>query len=755
MKQHIVRIALGLAVVLVFVAHAAKIWNFQIGLVNQLDNIIYDTRLRFTMPGTVDDRIVILDIDERSLSSQALGHWPWSRDKIVALLQKLFDKYHVAIIGFDVFFTEPDQSSGLPVLEKLAKTKLKDVPRFQSALSELRPELDYDALFANYLHGRPVVLGFYFNSEENAVESGALPEPVLPAGTFAGRKIAFFSWKGYGGNLPQLEANAANAGHTNPRVDDDGVSRRVPMLAEYKGKYYEAFSLAVVRLYLGVQDAIRNNKATVSLPRVIPGIASERFVTKGYSGLEWLDVGPLRIPVDDEVAAYVPYRGKKGSFPYISFADVWFDKVPVEKLKGKIALIGASAPGLLDLRSTPVDSVFPGVEIHANLIAGMLDGKLKQKPPYILGAEVLLLIIGGVVLSILVPLLSPLRASLVSLVALLLITGLNFAVWTWASIVLPLAASLLMTVALFALNMSYGYFVESRSKRQFTELFGQYVPPELVDKMAEDPEKYSMEGKREDLTVLFSDVRGFTTISESLDPQNLSAYINEYLTTMSLVIRNNRGTLDKYIGDAIMAFWGAPVADPTHHRNGVMTAIQMQQKALELNEEFRKRGWPEFRIGIGLNSGVMSVGDMGSKVRKAYTVMGDPVNLGSRLEGITKQYGVGILVGESTKKGVSDVVFREIDRVRVKGKDEPVAIFEPIGIDGQVDKAVLDELKLWHQVLKLYRAQDWDKAELQLLNLQRMNPGCELYRVFGEKINDYRANPPGSAWDGVTKFETK
>jgi adenylate cyclase len=183
--------------------------------------------------------------------------------------------------------------------------------------------------------------------------------------------------------------------------------------------------------------------------------------------------------------------------------------------------------------------------------------------------------------------------------------------------------------------------------------------------------------------------------------------------------------------------------------------MQMQQEALELNEEFRKRGWPEFRIGIGLNSGVMSVGDMGSKVRKAYTVMGDPVNLGSRLEGITKQYGVGILVGESTKKRVPDVIFREIDRVRVKGKDEPVAIFEPVGFDGQVDKAVLDELRLWHQVLKLYRAQDWDKAELQLLNLQRMNPACELYRIFSEKLNDYRANPPGSAWDGVTKFETK
>jgi adenylate cyclase len=459
--------------------------------------------------------------------------------------------------------------------------------------------------------------------------------------------------------------------------------------------------------------------------------------------------------VDENAAALVPYRGPQGSFPYISLADIWFDKVPVEKLKGKIALIGTTARGLFDLRSTPVENVYAGVEMHANLLAGMLDGKIKQKPPYVLGAEVILLLVGGIVLSILVPFLPPIRATLVSLAALLLITGLNLAVWTRADMVLPLAASLLMTVALFALNMSYGYFVESRSKRQFTELFGQYVPPELVDKMAEDPEQYSMEGKREDLTVLFCDVRGFTTISETLDPQSLSAYINEYLTAMSMVIRDNRGTLDKYIGDAIMAFWGAPVADSGHHRNGVITAMQMQKKALALNEEFRKRGWPEFRIGIGLNSGIMSVGDMGSKVRKAYTVMGDPVNLGSRLEGITKQYGVGILVGESTKKGVPDVVFREIDRVRVKGKDEPVAIFEPLGMDGQVEKAGLDELKLWNQMLRLYRAQNWDQAELQVLNLQRMSPGCELYRIFGEKIGAYRANPPGPDWDGVTKFETK
>jgi adenylate cyclase len=743
LKQHIVRIAIGLAVLLLFVGHAAKF--YQIGLVSQLDSIIYDTRLRLTMPGGVDNRIVILDIDEKSLAE--IGRWPWGRDRISEMIKKLFDKYGLVLVGFDVVFAEPDSSSGLPVLEGLAKREFKDNAQFQGILGQLRPMLDHDAMFSQTIKGRPVVLGYYFNSAEDARESGGIPEPVIPAGSFAGKNIAFTTWKGFGGNLPEFQKNAASAGHFNPLVDFDGVSRRVPMLAEYKGAYYESLSLAMIRTLIALDSG--------KFPNVIPGYPPDRVISKGYTGLEWLEVGPLKIPVDENVSALIPYRGRQGSFKYISLADVMSDRLPVEALKGKIALVGTSAPGLLDLRSTPVGSVYPGVEIHANLIAGMLDRSIKQRPPYMLGAEVILLLIGGVALALLMPLLSPLRATLVSLLAMLLITGLNVLVWSGAGMVLPLASSLLLTIGLFILNMAYGYFVESRSKRQFTELFGQYVPPELVDKMAENPEKYSMEGKREDLTVLFSDVRGFTTISESLDPHELSAYINEYLTTMSLVIRNNRGTLDKYIGDAIMAFWGAPVTDPAHHRNGVITAMQMQEKATALNEEFRKRGWPEFKIGVGLNSGVMSVGDMGSKVRKAYTVMGDPVNLGSRLEGITKQYGVGILVGESTKKAVSDVVFREIDRVRVKGKDEPIAIFEPIGMEGQVDKNTLDEIKLWHQSLKAYRAQDWDQAELQLFNLQRMNPACSLYKIFSEKIAENRANPPGPGWDGVTKFETK
>jgi adenylate cyclase len=755
LRQHIVRIALGLAIVLAFLGHAARL--YQVGFITQLDNIIYDARLRLTMPGTVDQRIVILDIDEKSLAVPELGRWPWGRDRIAHLIDKLFDKYGLAVLGFDVVFAEPDESSGLKVLDQLARKELRDITQFRSVLDTLRPRLDNDAAFARAIRGRPVVLGYYFSNAEDALESGALPEPVLPLGTFSGRNITFTSWRGYGSNLPGLMQNAASAGHFNPFVDPDGVSRRVPMLAEYKGQYYEALSLAMVRMLVGLQAADDGKAKDVKLPGVVPGFSTDSsVVSRDYSGLEWLEVGPVKVPVDDTVSAWIPYRGGRGSYPYISLADVYFDKVPVERLRGKVALVGTSAPGLLDLRSTPVGEVYPGVEIHANMIAGMLDRNIKLKPAYMVGAEVILLIVGGVTLALLLPFLGPLKATLVSLVAIVLVAGLNLAIWSGADMMLPLASSLLMTAFLFALNMSYGYFVESRSKRQFTELFGQYVPPELVDKMAEDPQKYNMEPKNAELTILFSDVRGFTSISEALKPDELREYINDYLTDMSGIIRSSyKGTLDKYIGDAIMAFWGAPVDDAQHARNGVLAALAMQKECKSLNERFASRGWPQLKIGIGVNSGNVRVGDMGSQIRRAYTVMGDAVNVASRLEARTKYYGVGILVGEATKALVKEVVFKEVDKVKVKGKEEALTIYEPIGVEGEVDQKTLDELKLWAQTLRAYRGQQWDQAEMNLLNLQRMNPNCYLYEHYAAQIAEKRRNPVPVDWDGVTAFDEK
>ncbi len=745
MRQHLVRIALGLAVLAVFLGHSAKLYPYPIPFIDQLDRIIYDTLLRRTMPEGIDERIVILDIDEKSLATPELGRWPWGRDVVAGLVQRLFDKYGVQVLGFDVVFAEPDRSSGLRVLDGLTRGALKDLPQFHAALEELRPRLDHDAQFAATIRGRPVVLGYYLTSDRDARTSGALPPPVLPRGTFSGRPINFTPWTGYGANLSDFQAAAAATGHFNACPDPDGINRRVPMLAEYKEAYYEPLALAVMRTLVG-------------FPKVEPGYPPGTVLNRHYAGLEWLEVGPVRIPVDENACALVPYRGPQGSFPYVSLADVYFDRVPVEMLKGKIALVGTTAPGLFDLRATPVGAAYPGVEIHANLIAGMLDRNIKARPAYVLGAEVLLLLVGGLTLAIWLPFLSPFRATAVSLAALALVTGLGIGAWLHPdlNLVLPLAASLLMMSGLFALNMSYGYFVETRSKRELTKRFGEYVPPELVDVMAANPGKYGMEGRNEALTVLFTDIRDFTSIAEGLDPRSLSSFMNEFLTAMSLVIRNDhQGTLDKYVGDQIMAFWGAPVADAQHARQAVAAGLAMFAALPKLNGEFRARGWPEVRIGIGINTGPMRVGDMGSRIRRAYTVMGDAVNLASRLEGLTKHYGVDALVGPATRDAAKGFVYREIDRVRVKGKGEPVAIFEPLGVEGEIGKERQEELRLWTQALKAYRAQNWEQAELVLFNLQRLYPGAPLYSFYAERVARYRHRLPEAGWDGVTSFETK
>jgi len=738
-KKYWVRYVLGLVLLLGMLGHAAQV--YRIGLIDRLDAIFYDARLRLTMPGGIDERIVIVDIDEKSLAEQ--GRWPWGRDRLALLMDKLFDRYGIKVLGFDVVFAEPDVSSGINALEAMAQKDLRDNAAFLEAFREMRPRLDYDARFAAALKNRPVILGYYLSSDAEGQSSGVLPAPTFPPGSFAGKPIAFTRWQGYGGNLPILQSAAAGAGHFNPIVDFDGISRRVPLLAEYQGAYYEALSLAVVRALQG-------------FPPIVPGIAD---AGADYGGLEWLELpgqrDSLRIPVDEDVAALIPFRGAQGSFAYVSATDVLKDRVAVDKLQGRIVLIGTTAPGLMDMRATPVATVYPGVEVHANLIAGMLDGTVKHRPDYLLAADLLQVLVAGGLMVFALPLLSPLFATLLGIVVVATLSGINIALWNVGNLVLPLADVLALVVLLYALNMSWGYFVESKIKRQFTELFGQYVPPELVDEMAKNPEGYSMAGRKEELTVLFSDIRGFTTISEGLQPDQLAALMNEYLGAMTEVVRKQRGTLDKYIGDAIMAFWGAPVADPEHARHAVLTALEMQAALKTLNQDLQAKGWPELKIGVGINTGPMTVGDMGSPVRKAYTVMGDAVNLGSRLEGITKQYGVGIIVSEGTREKLGKgFVLRELDRVRVKGKAEPVGIYEPLGIEGQVDSVTLEQLSLWNDALQAYRAQDWDKADRLLLDLTRNRPHY-LYDLYAKRINHCRQEPPGAGWDGVTTFETK
>ncbi|MFT5415058.1 MAG: adenylate cyclase [Gammaproteobacteria bacterium] len=740
-KDNGVRIGLCFIVLFFYLSHAAD-W-FRIGFINQMENIAYDKRLLLTMPETVDKRIVIVDIDEASLTAE--GRWPWGRDKLSALVESLFDEYEIAIVGFDIVFAEPDESSGLSVLERLADEQLKNNEMFRAQLQILRPQLDYDGRFAETIQQYPVVLGYYFNfvaERDEASKIGRLPSPSFVKGTFKGKRIGFHVADGFGSNIQQLESSALGSGHFNPVPDPDGVIRRVPMLIEYEGEYYSSLSLEVARHLLGSKD-------------VKPRFEKPLFGGRAYAGLEWLTIADKLIPVDNRLQTLVPYRGAQGSFPYVSATDVLHGNADKAVLNGATVLVGTTAPGLLDLRSTPVAEAYPGVEVHANLIGGILDGTIKQLPEYTLGAEVLMLLVFGLVMAIVVPLLSPLAATIATASLLFLYFAFNFLVWTAGNFVLPIASGVMMLLSMFVLNMSYGYFVETRGKRQITGLFGQYIPPELVDEMADQPSDYSLDAKSKELTVLFSDVRGFTTISEGLSPTELAELMNMFLTPMTRVIHEQRGTIDKYMGDAIMAFWGAPIDDRDHAKHALDAGMQMLQRMDEINAQFVSRGWPEIQIGIGINTGMMSVGNMGSEFRIAYTVVGDAVNLGSRLEGLTKGYSVPLIVSESTKEAVPEYAYRELDRVRVKGKDKAVVIYQPLCLVEDLDKEWKAELKLYREALRLYRGQEWDMAEMNLLNLQRASRSPDLYKVYVERVAQHRGDPPPRDWDGVFTFTAK
>ncbi|UCH48031.1 MAG: CHASE2 domain-containing protein [Betaproteobacteria bacterium] len=742
MKKHLVRFSLGFVVVLAFVAHA--IGAFDSSLLDRLELALYDARLRLTMPGGVDQRIVIVDVDEKSLAVE--GRWPWRRDKVGMLVDQLFDHYQAGLVGFDVVFSEPGESSGLTVLRELSATTLRDDKAFQDAVQRLSPRLEYDRVFSEKLRNRPVVLGYYFTNPEESSDqvqsSGLLPDPVLGPGTFTDKNIRYTSWLGYAANLPELQRAAAGAGHFNTWPDEDGVTRRVPMLVEHAGAFYAPLSLALVRLGLGSQD-------------VVPGFPKLSVWNRNYPGLEWLEVGGMRVPVDEMMAALVPYRGAVGSYAYVSATDVLRGVTPVELLRNKIILVGTTTPGLYDLRAAPVGEVYPGVEIHANLIAGMLDGTIMHRPPYVLGAEVALLLLCGVSMTVLLPLFSPLRATLLTVAILAGLVGLNLLVWVNANTVLPLASGMTMIALLFALNMSYGYFVESRAKHQITSRFGQYVPAAVVEEMSRHHETISMEGERRELSVLFSDIRGFTSISERLGAKELTSLMNQLMTPLTQLVYQYRGTIDKYMGDCLMAFWGAPLKDPEHAQKAVLCGLEMHKTIRQLTPAFRARNWPEIEIGVGVNSGKVVVGNMGSELRIAYTVIGDAVNLASRLESLTKHYGVPMIVGERTRSLAPELVYRELDKVVVKGSDQPVTIYEPMGRQGEVDAAQLDALQLWAQFLRLYRTGEWDKAELQLLNLQKQDSSRRLYQLFMDRISGLRSNPPVAPWDGATRFEPK
>lgn len=655
---HVTRIGLGLGVVFLFLLHSTHLVNLP--LVNNFEGALYDARLRASMPDTINPQVVIIDIDEKSLKEE--GRWPWSRERLGDLVKKLTGHYKVAVVGMDVVFAEPENQSSVKMMERLSRNGSAQNKNLKELLTKLQPLMDGDQAFARMMKGRNVVMGYYFKRENNLEAdnlSGKLPAPACDLAQAAGQDLKMQVATGYGANLPKLQDAAAGGGHFVPNVDADGVIRSIPLLMEFQGKCYESLSLAILRRVMAA-----------------PQVTVERDVDSWSN--HSLKVGELQIPVTEDASAWVPYRGYQGSFPYVSAVDVLEGRADPRELEGVVAILGTTAAGLLDSRATPVGSTYAGVEVHANMVAGVLDSRVKKSPTAIAGMESWMLIIVGLLAAILLGRASPMQVMWIALVTSVLVTLVNLIFWISASVVLPLASSLLMIAVLFVLNMSYGFLAEERTKRLYKERFGQYVSPEVIEEMIANPALLeSMEGTSRNMTVLFSDIRNFTTISEGMQPKDLMRMMNEYLTPMTRLIIDKdkyQGTIDKYIGDAIMAFWGAPLFDDKHAQHGVMAALEMQKLAAELSVQFKAQGWAEIKIGVGLNTGSMAVGNMGSSFRRAYTVLGDPVNLAARLEGLTKEYGVGILVSETTKDAAPGIVYRELDRVRVKGKGLVVEI---------------------------------------------------------------------------------
>ena len=732
--QRAVRYALSLALTVIFLLHVGNM--IHIPILTNLENQAYDARLKLTLPAQVDKQVVIVDIDENSL--QQIGQWPWNRNIMAKINDALFDFYQIKVIGYDIVFAEEDIDEGTKLLEKMAHGSLQNNTAFIEEYQRVISSLQHDRRFAETLNNRKTIMGFVMDTD---TIKGSLPPAITELDDNTLNGLQLNKPTGYTANLELLQKSAYGGGFfDNPLLDDDGVFRRVPLLQVYENQLYESLALALAR--------------TASASHSI-----KLVVESGNDGrdffLEWVNIGNLSIPVDQESGVLVPYIGRQKSFEYISAADVLSKKVDKSKLEDKIVLFGTSAPGLLDLRTTPLEPASPGVEVHANIIQGILDGRILHQPGYTQGYEFLLILILGVTLTFVLPMLSALYSTLVTIISIAILIASNFHAWTDSQLVLPIAAPVMLVALLFALQMTYGFFVESRGKRQLAHLFGQYVPPELVLEMSKKMEKINLDGEMREMTVLFSDVRGFTTISESLEPKELTTYINAFLTPITRVIHDNRGTIDKYMGDAVMAFWGAPLADEQHALHALNAAIGIVERMKTLREEFSAKQWPEIYVGVGVNTGVMNVGNKGSEFRVDYTILGDAVNLGSRLEGLTKVYGVDIITSEYTRYAVPEYEYRELDRVRVKGKDKPVSIFEPLGLLENISKEERNLLQDFHIAIKQYRAQNWDAAEREIFALSQQEPDREIYRIYLDRIMHFRKSPPGDDWDGSFTHTSK
>jgi len=732
-----------------------------------------DTRFRYrpakyTPP---DPRIVVVAIDQRS--QEVLGKWPFSRKYFGEMLDALRED-GARVVSFDVTFDKPDQTVA-PIralwaqIESDKRNGKPADPKLEAHVLELAKEFDADSQFAAALRRfGPVVLGnFYLQANEiqgiddaalnkyaEMVQWYSLNRNALNPATGKADFAALLDNYQYEGtlftatiaNIPQLAPpendEKTSIGFFNISSDADGVLRRALLVLPFGRSsnpddidLYGSLEVQTLRLYLG----LKSEQVTVNYGPT--GVASVQFGDKLTVKPDWLG------------RVLINYRGPRETYPYYSLADVVNHKCKPGTFRDKIVLVGASATGIGDLRTPPYGGIdYPGLEVHANVIDNMLNNGFMIRGAHQEILDLLLILIFGIPLGTAMALVSPrwMWFGLALLVPFTLLNYVSFLRGYWLNFTIP-AATLTANVMLVSL---YRVLVEEKEKRKLRSEFGRYLNPEVVRRLLLNPKL--VEPRKTEITVMFGDIRGFTTISEKLDAQELAIFLNRYLSEMTKIVFDTQGTLDKYIGDAVMAFWGAPIEEPDHARNACTASLAMIQRVRELQKKWEAEGKPKLDIGVGLNSGPASVGEMGSARQVGYTALGDTVNLSSRLEGLNKEYGTHILVNESTYAAVKDAgfLFRELDVIRVKGKLQPVTIYELVGKLSELEQdpkfgELQQRLQNFAAARQHYSKREWDQAQHAFQDILTRTPDDGPSRMYWKRCQEYLFDEPPIGWDGV------
>ncbi len=722
---------LCLALLVVFAA--LRVWDP--APVEEVRIRIFDTFQRIDPRKKTQRPVTIVDIDEKSM--EKLGQWPWPRNRIADLITEL-TRLGAVVIAFDVVFSEPDRLNP----DAIAKT-------FRSLDEETRARLSSlpsnDQVLADALRNSRVVLGESGLPEELVALDKTLPVTGLAMLGEEPQKF-MFQFPGLLRNVPVLEHAAAGRGLFTIKPERDGIVRRVPMIMLAQGLTMLSLNFEMLRVATG--------SGTILIKAAKEGIKSVRI-----RGLE--------IPTDKNGQLWVHFARNDSSI-YVPAINVLERSVSPDMIAGKLVLIGTSAVGLNDIKTTPVSPAMPGVEIHAQVLESALTGALISQPIYGIVIEFTTALLFGLLVIAFAPLFGPVTLVALGAVFATALIGTSWYFYAQYRELIDFTYPLMSTTAIY-LTLIFSSFVrEQQQRKQIRTAFSQYMSPALVEQLAQSPEKLVLGGEERELTIMFSDVRGFTTISETYkrDPQGLTALMNRFLTPLTNAILARKGYIDKYMGDAIMAFWNAPLDDKEHELNACEAAVGMLERIDELNEvreqEAKETGHAFFpiNVGIGLNTGICTVGNMGSDIKFNYSVLGDSVNLASRLEGQSKEYGFPIIVGSRTALAVKEkFAILELDFIMVKGKKEPEVIYAIAGREDTAQSGRFQRLRnLTIEMLACYRSRDWDGALATIERGRRTDEARSLellYNLYEARIRDYQKNPPPEDWNGAFALLTK